>query len=212
MSIDTLGRRRVNASFRKGMGEILQEYPQVLLVDVGFRKPLGSGLILRPRMENLTDINVFSSVCAEREREIKQSLSRRDCRLSANKSVRFLAGFSSLAAKATRGSVLIAKFVINWLGESRACQTSAAEFKQVWCRNRAFPPRETMTLFPLLAPLGNKNWPPSMKVKKLKIFCHKMGSMGCKWSSLHAPGTQTPLSHPILKLDEFPFPIIGPLG
>ena len=69
MSIDTLGRRCVNASFRKGMGEILQEYPQVLLVDVGFRKPLGSGLILRPRMENLTDINVFSSVCAERERE-----------------------------------------------------------------------------------------------------------------------------------------------
>ena len=69
MSIDTLGRRCVNASFRKGMGEILQEYPQVLLVDVGFRKPLGSGLILRPRMENLTDINVFSSVCAERERD-----------------------------------------------------------------------------------------------------------------------------------------------
>ena len=92
---------------------------QVLLVDLGFRKPLGCGRILRPRMENLTDINVFSSVCAEREREIKQSLSRRDCRLSANKSVRFLAGFSSLAAKATRGSVLIAKFVINWLGESR---------------------------------------------------------------------------------------------
>ena len=39
-----------------------------------------------------------------------------------------------------------------------------------------------------------------------------MGSEDCKWSSLIAPGTKTPLSHPILKLDEFPFPIIGPLG
>ena len=37
-------------------------------------------------------------------------------------------------------------------------------------------------------------------------------SEGCKWSSLNAPGTETPLSHSILKLDEFPFPIIGPLG
>ena len=62
-----------------------------------------------------------------------------------------------------------------------------------------------ISLFPLLALWGNKNWPPSMKVKKLKIFQDKMGSMGCKWSSLNAPGTQSPLSHPILKLDEFPF-------
>ena len=59
---------------------------------------------------------------------------------------------------------------------------------------------------------GNKNWPPSMKVEKLKIFWDKRGSKGCKWSSLNAPGTQSPLSHPILKLDDFPFPIIGPLG
>ena len=66
--------------------------------------------------------------------------------------------------------------------------------------------------FPLLALWGNKNWPPSMKVKKLKIFWDKMGSKGCKWSSLNAPGTQTPLSHPILKLDEFPFLHISPLG
>ena len=49
--------------------------------------------------------------------------------------------------------------------------------------------------FPLLALWGNKNWPPSMKVKKLKIFWNKMGSMGCKWSSLNAPGTESSLSH-----------------
>ena len=61
--------------------------------------------------------------------------------------------------------------------------------------------------FPLLALWGNKNWPPSMKVKKLKIFWIKIGSMSCKWSSLNGPGTETPLSHPILKLDES-FPIL----
>ena len=125
--------------------------------------------------------------------------------------------------------------------------------------------------FPLLALWGNKNWPPSMKVKKVGKFSEqkglkgmqmvqfecprhckpsfsstfgvgripfshywpsgviriglpvwrwkswessetKMGSKGCNWSSLNAPGTETPLSHPILKLDEFPFPIISPLG
>ena len=58
---------------------------------------------------------------------------------------------------------------------------------------------------PLLALWGNKNWPPSMKVKKLKIFSDKMGSKGCKWSSLNASGTETPLSHPILKLWESAF-------
>ena len=66
--------------------------------------------------------------------------------------------------------------------------------------------------FPLLALWGNKNWPPSMKVEKLEKFFHKMGLMGCKWSSLNAPGTEIPLSHSILKLGEFPFPIIGSLG
>ena len=59
---------------------------------------------------------------------------------------------------------------------------------------------------------GNKNWPPSMKVKKLEIFCNKRGLKGCKWSSLNVPGTENPLSHPLFGLDEFPFPIIGPLG
>ena len=66
--------------------------------------------------------------------------------------------------------------------------------------------------FSVISPLGYKNWPPSMKVKKLEKFCNKSGLKACKWSSLNAQGTQTPLSHPILKLGEFPFPINGPLG
>ena len=60
--------------------------------------------------------------------------------------------------------------------------------------------------FPLLALWGNKNGPPSMKLIKLNIFWNKMGSMGCKWSSLNATGTETPLSHSLLGLEEFPFP------
>ena len=67
-------------------------------------------------------------------------------------------------------------------------------------------------LYPLLAMWANDNWPPSMKVKKIKIFLNKMGLKGCKWSSLNAPGPQTHLSHPILELGEFPFPINSPLG
>ena len=51
-----------------------------------------------------------------------------------------------------------------------------------------------------------------MKVEKLKNLQTKMGLMECKWSSLIAPGTQSPLSHSILELDEFHFPIISPLG
>ena len=66
--------------------------------------------------------------------------------------------------------------------------------------------------FPLLALWGNKNWPPSIKVKKLEIYRKVRGAKGCKWSILDAPGTQNPLSHPILELGEFPFPIISPLG
>ena len=46
-----------------------------------------------------------------------------------------------------------------------------------------------------------------MKVKKLEIFQNKIGLKGCKWSSLNAPGTETPLSHPYWKLQEFPFSI-----
>ena len=61
------------------------------------------------------------------------------------------------------------------------------------------------SIFQLLALLGNKNWPPSMKGKKLQKFGNKKGLMGCKWSSLNAPGTGNPLSHPILKLGDCPF-------
>ena len=65
------------------------------------------------------------------------------------------------------------------------------------------------SLFSILALWGNKNWPPSMKVKKLKMFQNKMGLMGCKWFGLNAPGTKVLLSHSILKLDEFPFFILA---
>ena len=66
--------------------------------------------------------------------------------------------------------------------------------------------------FPKLALWGNKNGLPSMKVNKLEKFQNKMGLKGCKWSSLNAPGTETPQSHPYWELGEFLFPIIGPLG
>ena len=46
---------------------------------------------------------------------------------------------------------------------------------------------------PILALWGNKNWLPSMKVKKLKIFQNKMGLKGCKWSSLNATLCKLPI-------------------
>ena len=39
---------------------------------------------------------------------------------------------------------------------------------------------DLMTLFPLLSLWGNKNWPPSMKVKKMENFQNKRGLKGCK--------------------------------
>ena len=47
-----------------------------------------------------------------------------------------------------------------------------------------------ISLFPLLALWGNKNGLPSMKVKELENVLNKIGSTGCKWSSLNAPGTE----------------------
>ena len=67
-------------------------------------------------------------------------------------------------------------------------------------------------IFPLLALWGNKNWPQSMNVKKMENFKNKMGLKECKWSSLNAQGTENPLPHSLLGLEEFPFPIICPLG
>ena len=58
---------------------------------------------------------------------------------------------------------------------------------------------------PLLALWGNKNWLSSMKVNKFENVQSETGLKGCKWSSLNAPGTETPQFHPIWKLQEFPF-------
>ena len=68
------------------------------------------------------------------------------------------------------------------------------------------------SFFPLLDNWSNKNWPPSMKVEKLEKLWNKSGLTGCKWSCLNAPVTENPLSHSVLELGEFPYPIIGPLG
>ena len=51
-----------------------------------------------------------------------------------------------------------------------------------------------------------------MKLKKLQKLGNKSGLTGCKWSSLNAPGTQTPLFHPYLKLGEFPFSVFDLWG
>ena len=69
-----------------------------------------------------------------------------------------------------------------------------------------------ISLFSVLALWGNKNWPPSMKVKEIENCQNKMGLKGCKWSTLNAPGTQTPLSHSVMELEKLPFLIISPLG
>ena len=44
------------------------------------------------------------------------------------------------------------------------------------------------------------------------VGCLKLVLMGCKWSSLNSPGTQSCHSHSIVELDDSPFPIISPLG
>ena len=36
--------------------------------------------------------------------------------------------------------------------------------------------------------------------------------MGCMWSSLNVPGTDNPLSHSLLGLEEFPFPLLALWG
>ena len=64
---------------------------------------------------------------------------------------------------------------------------------------------------PLLALWGNKNGLPSMKVKELEIFQNKSGLKGCKWSSLSAPGTETPQSYPYWERENLPTPIIRQL-
>ena len=51
-----------------------------------------------------------------------------------------------------------------------------------------------------------------MKVKKMENVWNKCGLTGCKWSSLNAPGTETPLSHSVLELEQLPFPHYWPSG
>ena len=57
-------------------------------------------------------------------------------------------------------------------------------------------------------PFSN-NWPSGVIEMGSQ---EKSGSSGCKWSSLNGPGSETSLQHPFLKLDEFPFLHISPLG
>ena len=38
----------------------------------------------------------------------------------------------------------------------------------------------------------------SIKMRKLEVFWNQISSTGCKWSSLDAPGTDSPVSHPFL--------------
>ena len=51
-----------------------------------------------------------------------------------------------------------------------------------------------ISLFSVLVLWGNKNWPPSIKMKQIENCQDKMGLKGCKWSSLNVPGTETPVS------------------
>ena len=50
-----------------------------------------------------------------------------------------------------------------------------------------------------------------MKVKRLNNLGNKMGLKGCRLSRLNSPCTETHVSGPYWKLDEFPFLIIGPV-
>ena len=61
-----------------------------------------------------------------------------------------------------------------------------------------------ISLFSLLALWGNKNWPPSMKLRVMENCLNKIGLKACKWSRLNGRGTQTPLCHPFLTSVEFP--------
>ena len=56
---------------------------------------------------------------------------------------------------------------------------------------------------------ANKSLSSSMKVKATENSYNKMSLKWCKWSSLNAPGTQTPLYHLVLKFAKWPFSIIG---
>ena len=44
-----------------------------------------------------------------------------------------------------------------------------------------------------------------MKGKKVDIFWDNINHTGCKWSSLNAPITETPVYHPLSEESNFPF-------
>ena len=56
--------------------------------------------------------------------------------------------------------------------------------------------------FLTISPLGyNKNWPASMKVRKMKNYQNKMGLKCCKWSSLNTLGTEKSCFYSLLEND-----------
>ena len=70
------------------------------------------------------------------------------------------------------------------------------------------PERENFALLPIASRPAN-----SIHIRvTFNVVTRYKAAMGCKWSNLNVPGTENPLSHPLLGLKEFPFPIIGPLG
>ena len=68
------------------------------------------------------------------------------------------------------------------------------------------------SLSPLLALWGNKEWPPTIKMKQIENSNNKVGLKGCKWSNLNAPGTQTRSVSSFFGMGLFPFLTISPLG
>ena len=53
------------------------------------------------------------------------------------------------------------------------------------------------SFLPLSGVIRNRS--PSIKVRKRNFFWMKISSTDCKLSSLNAPGSETPVSHPVLE-------------
>ena len=68
------------------------------------------------------------------------------------------------------------------------------------------------SLFSLLALLGNKNCPSSIKMNQIENCQKEMGLKDSKLSSLNAPGTQAPLSHSVLELNFSLFSLLALWG
>ena len=70
---------------------------------------------------------------------------------------------------------------------------------------------EELPFLTVIALWGNKKWPP-IKMLDMENPLNKISFEGCQWSSLNATGTEKPLSHPFLELDDFPFPLLALWG